>query len=501
MQRRSAAAATALFGLTLTVTAIAQVPDRSRTPSIRPRSVPDRPGTETTISLPAANFAMGRLPGAVQLLQAPGGWRARDVTVGTSGGHNPVTLTLDAGVHSALFQLAPPARGKLSSRAGRETMADPPAPATGPAEPLNRVLRFVGDSGSSLPAAIPVKITARDGKGATLSATTTFYPVAPAVSEVEGHQGKTTRQAINLGIRIVGLGAATGLMDFDDISGCGFEQSSALRYGGATEYGQANESPTDTRRIFRIARIGSASCPGLTFRIALKFPGASDYLEPITLKTPAFQLAPRQTYTFENTWDLQEKLGFAPHTTSGACQGKSEMPTQPSYPVGVLNDGGDITFKIRSGPVGTACTYASKAWVLPDGFELTKLEMKSTRSGPEDPSPEGSTARCCAGLGDGRTCSGMTISNPLDFGFSFKRGLKPLNARDPVSAFQVSGWDRPLLTPDNVILYGDHDNKYTTVLPRLSVSPTCLSTLLNDQFVTIRIEEIRFSGPPNATFP
>ena len=502
MQKGKLPAAAVVFFIALTNVADAQLPQRSPRPSTEPRPIPNQPGTAPQIALPAGKFAMSKPPGAVQLVKTDGGWRAREVAVGTSGGYNPVTLTLDAGTHTALFELGSPGTGKMATSAGRGTFGGPAGgPTTGPAESVNRVLRFKGTAGSALPDAIPVKVTARDGKGTSLSASTTFYAVAPAVSSVTGYESKTTRQTMNLHVTLTGLGAARNYKLLE-LSGCGFEQNPNVSYGSeGSEYGAAYTGTTHTRTISRVARLSVANCSGLTLRFALKFPGSSQYLEPFTLKTPAFQLSPRQTYTFTNTWDLQGKLGFAVHEANGTCQGKSEMPTQPSYPVGVLKDGGDITFKIRSGPVGTICTYASKAWVLPEGFEVTKFDLSSTRSGPEEPAPEGSYARCCTGIGDGKMCSGMTISNPLALGFSFTRGLKPMKKGDPPSSFQVSGWERQILTPDNVILYDNPYGHYMTVIPPLLARPVCLSTLLNDQFVTIRIDEIRFSGPPGVTFP
>lgn len=502
MSRLKLQRATAVVVLAVSAAVGAQVPDRSpRTTQARP--IPNQPGTEPKIALPAGKFAMSRLPGAVQLVKTDAGWRARDVAVGTTGGYNPVTLTLDAGTHSSLFELGVPRSGRIAgSTAGRDAFAQPEAsPTTGPADALNRALRFKGAPVSALPDAIPVKITARDGKGASLTATTTFYPVAPSVSSVTGYEGKTTGQTLNLSINLVGLGAARGFKELSAISGCGFEQNPTVSYAGGSEYGGGYTGSTDTRRIFRIARLALSSCSGLTFKFALKFPGSSEYLEPFTLKTPAFQLVRSPTYTFTNTWDLQGKLGFALYESNGKCQGQSEMPTQPSFPVGVMKDGGDITFKIRSGPLVTHCVYASKAWVLPDGFALMKFDLSSTRSGPEERAPDGSYATCCTGLGDGKMCSGMNIPNLLAAGFSFVRGLKPLSKRDRAQSLQVSGWQRPLVTPDNVILFDISDNRYTTVIPPLTVSPTCLSTLLNDQFVTIRIDEIGFTGPPGVAFP
>lgn len=503
MQRMILKSAWIAILLAISSAAAAQVPERAPRTSSQPGAVPRRPGTETTIALPAGRFAMSKMPAAVQLIKTDVGWRAREIAVGTTGGYNPVTLTIDAGAQSGLFEFGAPRSGRISgSTTGRDALARPAETATtGPADSLNRILRFNGGS-TSLPDAIPVKVTARDGKGAILSATTTFYPVAPSVSAVTGYEGKSAGQTIPvLRITVVGLGAARGFKHHGEISGCRYEQNPTISFGEGYELGGAHTGPTDTHSFYRNARLGMTNCSGLTFKFALKFPSSSEYLEPFTLKTPAFQLSPRQTYTFTNTWDLQAKLGFAVHEATGKCQGRSEMPAQPSYPVGVVRDRGDITFTVRSAPLGTHCVYASKTWVLPDGFQVTSFDLSSSRSGPEEPAPEGSYGRCCTGLGDGKMCSGTTIPHPGLAGFSFTRGLKPMRQGDPPASFQVSGWQTQLVTPDNVILYDSPDNQYTTVIPPLMAKPSCLNTLLNDHFVTIRIDEISFSGPAGVAFP
>lgn len=121
-----------------------------------------------------------------------------------------------------------------------------------------------------------------------------------------------------------------------------------------------------------VAPGGSAACR-LRFSLGTKNElGESFYT--LVDKLISFQPAevdPRRAYAVANTWELDKylKFKFEPTSAVGACGGSSGG-TSGLIPVGFLQEGNDVTLRIRSGPIGTKCTWMVYATRLNPGWEL-----------------------------------------------------------------------------------------------------------------------------------
>ena len=89
------------------------------------------------------------------------------------------------------------------------------------------------------------------------------------------------------------------------------------------------------------------------------------------------QMSDYTTYRVRNTWELKDKFDFklTNNIHTGICRGTS-IGIPRNYKVGILKYGNDISMRIRSGPIGTNCLFASKKWYLPNGMFVSKIDTK-----------------------------------------------------------------------------------------------------------------------------
>jgi hypothetical protein len=176
-------------------------------------------------------------------------------------------------------------------------------------------------------------------------------------------------------------------------------------------------------------------------------------------------LAPSAVYVVTNTSDWLSKFAFSNTAASGDCTGASNGPSG-IFRVGlVTSESGqanvDLTFKIRSGPTGTRCTWVSQPMLLPEGVKLTLIEV-----GGE------SSEKCSSTSPNAQYAGFASAANPVVSAGSVV-GANPLG-----SGYQVQG------------------------IAPITIQLVCGNTMFNDRFTTFIIKSLTFIGPPQLTgFP
>jgi hypothetical protein len=424
-----------------------------------------------------------------------------DAEIRTTGGAAPVNFSIVGGSAPAMFQVVSTQSQPISrvlspaeqAAAEMEARVNPK-----PAGIVTRTLRFLGaPNGAALTSAPTVQVRATDAVGASVTMSVTAYPFAPRVAPVT--LNLTAHQTWPLDLSVQGLGNATQ-MRVESIGGaCSYVQNNEISYGNVAAV------TNGTARVSRIAsfRTTATGCAGLRLTVAFRFPDTADFTAPITLIVPPFSFRAPQIYSFDQTWKLQEALSFGVQTShTGVCSGNS-LGTEGTFQVGVFKAGEDITFGIRSGPLGTECDFASQAKRLPDGFVLTKLEFTQAEGPNNSPTPVqmADPRRYCKIGGSGGTVGGLVQHN-------FTRGMNTLRESDLLAAngpslgdFAVTGFERPLNTADNVALVNGNDSNYAFVLLPMYLKLRCVITPSNTEFYALRLNRAEFIGPPGVTFP
>lgn len=215
--------------------------------------------------------------------------------------------------------------------------------------------------------------------------------------------------------------------------------------------------------------------------------------DPARLVAGPFQVQPPQRYVLSETARLKATLGVRVSSSLGICEGTSIGPA--NYSVGVVENGADLAFRIRSGPIGTECQYISKAWSLPDGVRLGSIRWESVREIP----PGQEQGKCCVVSAFGNDC----ITMPLHSGFNFTRGTVPVVTGEVSEAppyYSVTSTDRQILE-DGVIIFDNSSPRVVTVVKPLWGKLQCTNTLVNDHGVKLVLRELVLIGPPGLTFP
>lgn len=420
-----------------------------------------------------------------------------DVEIRTVGGIAPVKFAIVGGEAASMFQLvstqtqtivkvpteAEEAAAIMKARAERK-----------PAGTVTRILRFKGaTNASALPSALPVQVRATDVFGDDVIMTVTAHPFAPRVAPVTAN--RTALETWPLTLSVQGLGNADR-MRVDSVagSGCNFTQNNNIIYQ------QEVQVINGTGNVFRRGsfRTSAASCSALRVTVAVRFPQATAFSAPIVLAVPTFNFRAPQTYAFGNTWQLKDFLGVKVHRSiTGTCSGDSF-----GHPVGVFKASDDITFSIRSGPLGTECEYATVVKRLADGFVLSKLEFVKSE-GPNNSLTNVQMAeprRYCKIGGSGGTVGGVSFD--LSRGMNVLREADLLASSGPdLSDFVLTGFNRPLETSDNVTLLGSTDTDFAVVLIPMYLKLRCVITPTNSEFYTLRLNRAEFIGPPGVAFP
>ncbi|MBD0316455.1 MAG: hypothetical protein ICV75_07165 [Nitrospiraceae bacterium] len=224
--------------------------------------------------------------------------------------------------------------------------------------------------------------------------------------------------------------------------------------------------------------------------VELMLPGKS---EPVRLVAGPIQVLAPVRYTLSGTSNLRARLGFRATSSLGICEGTSIGPT--NYPVGIVNNGADLAFRIRSGPIGTECQFISNAWLLPDGVRLVSTTWEQIR---EIPSGQ-EQGKCCVVNAFGHNC----ITMPPHAGANFTRGTAPIvtgqHAEAP-SYYSVTSSDRQILE-DGVVIKEIDSPRVVTVIKPMWGKLQCTNTVVNDHGVKLVLRELILEGPSGLTFP
>ncbi|MBV9215322.1 MAG: hypothetical protein JO053_04025 [Acidobacteria bacterium] len=197
-----------------------------------------------------------------------------------------------------------------------------------------------------------------------------------------------------------------------------------------------------------------------------------------------------QPQVITNTSELASILAFKPYSEThqtGVCKGTSSMPLQPSYPVGLSDHGvDDITFSIRSGPVGTECFWTSQWLALQQYWYIAKIEFEQVKTGNKCMVETGSTYMTLPHY------NGLNLEGGAYAG-NYDEVMFPENQR---TALEPTGPDPVYLGPSNPT-YISTMSTPRYVRPML-VRLACGLTLVNDNGVTLKLKAITLLGPPGA---
>lgn len=224
--------------------------------------------------------------------------------------------------------------------------------------------------------------------------------------------------------------------------------------------------------------------------IELLLPGKT---EPARLVAgPIFVDAPRRVVV-NQTWNLKDTLTFRASSSIGTCEGTSVGPS--NYAVGIVNVGGDLGLRIRSGPLGTECQYISKPWLLPEGVTLVATTWERVSE-----LPSGQTqAKCCVVNAFGHNC----ITMPPHVEANFNRGTAPIVTGEHTEFtryYSVTSADRQVLE-DGVIIHENTSPRILTLVKPMWGKLQCTNTGFNDHGVKLVLREMVLDGPPGLTFP
>jgi hypothetical protein len=440
---------------------------------------------------------------AIPVLVAPNNsLPAVNVEIRTTGGIAPVEFTIVGGSAAPMFQI-------LSTQTQEITRVLTPAEESAaamaarferrPAGTVTRTLRFLGTANAGALTSPPiVQVRARDAVGASVTMSVTAYPFAPHVAPINFNL--TAHQTWPLNLSVQGLGNATHMRVDSVGGGCNYVQNNEIGYG--------NPVVTVASGVANVSRVASfrttaSACNALRLTIAVRFPDTPDFTTPVTITVPPFSFRAPQLYSFNRTWELQEAFGFALRTShTGVCSGES-TGTAGTFPAGVFKSSDDITFGIRSGPLGTECDFGSLARRLPDGFVLSKLEFTKAEGANNSPTPVvmGEPKRYCRIGGSGGTVGGVVK-------YDLTRGMNSLSESElfaasgpPLADFALAGFDRPLVTGDGVPLVTGNDTSYAVVLIPMYLKLRCVITPSNTEFYALRLDRVELLGPPGVKFP
>lgn len=180
---------------------------------------------------------------------------------------------------------------------------------------------------------------------------------------------------------------------------------------------------------------------------------------------------PRRAYPLNDTRQLKKYLAFdeEPYSLIGMCSGTSPG-TSGLIPVGLVEVGGDIGLRIRSGPIGTKCTWMVYATGLRSGWEL-RMKFDKQQVG----------SKCNSGV---ETSAAGT--------FRFDR-MASLYHRDGELTLTVNNPNGEI-PPGSSLEAASHSLRY--------IHLSCAPTLTNDHGVFMRMvsAELYGDGGPNCNW-
>lgn len=483
-RNRSLAAWGGLLGtLATSLLAIAQLPDTR----LQPISIPPPPA----LAPPAAQIVVPALQ--------PGGQFALRLSDGAA----PFEVTISAGAHSTLFGIVRTADTTKTLSGGVPLLVSTSTTLASASELLG--VRFKGtSSGTALPAQIPLSVSVRDGRGRTASVATTVFPVAPRLAIGATFTGSIARQALSVPLQIQGVPPGMNVA----LRG-GLFPSLTLQETGCVF--MFNSAPA----AVRADSLGMASFPGVQGAFGVR-PDASERgpctiavqatvgpaggTQAFHLKQGGLTLAQPVYHEVRDTFVLRELFGFTAQTRSllngtqnlgypepiGLCQGDSLG--FETVKVGVVNVGGDLAFRIRSGPIGTVCEWRSRLAPIDSGLQLGSFRWSVTKVG----------SKCCSGAVTGcdpETSRGMIAGDAMPL-------ITGTRSTAADQDFFQDGWgNRIAATID-----GSQSSVSSSAWGKYQLNPAtvhlhCNATVVNDHGITLLLESVTLRGPPGSSFP
>ncbi|MFO1425652.1 MAG: hypothetical protein U1F11_01485 [Steroidobacteraceae bacterium] len=432
------------------------------------------------------------------------GSEPKEFLVEASTTMGPISIGLEAGALASALELAPaPAPTSTGATTTVTSNSAAIAAALEATRTARRLLRFTPAASNAPSGAYEVTLTASDRSGVQASFKLTVHVVQPAVtglrfSAVGGASAWTPGFLI---YEVAGFGSAKNWRFQSVASNCGWAESDNFvalhepRDVGPVIY---SDRPTVTLSRGGMFGRGPQALFGSSAQLAIDRKDTADHTckvaAVVQVQIPAlaasspftFRILPasgvslrgRHLLTMAQTFGLQDRLKFTPSPDAGGCRGESSMPGQPSYSVGIVDHQGDLSASIRSGPIGTRCSYASATWLLANGVYLESLDARRDHS-----------AACEQGS--------STPSISLGPTFQLTRG-----ALNPNDGMMYSSFE-PEVTIDGVVhtLRQSGGTQYRSSVLPFGVTLDCGVTLVNDHFSRWQIDSVVFSLPASTERP
>ena len=164
-----------------------------------------------------------------------------------------------------------------------------------------------------------------------------------------------------------------------------------------------------------------------------------------------------------DTSELSSMLSFALTDSKGSCSGTSSG-FSGDHPVGMRTIGGDIQFNVRSGPLGTSCSWIAKASLLPNGVRLDSIMVIVTND-----------SQCNTNglnLSAPSNWTNVSMANPATGHGNAVAGANPNGAGAPVGVFGGN-----------------------------TIKLSCSATATNDKAISVKVDSATFKVPPGMSYP
>ena len=319
----------------------------------------------------------------------------------------------------------------------------------------------------------------------------------PKIQEIYPQPGSTELQNTLVGVGITGLPAGSRVRplatftpthvtcDFVPRTGVGYSTVTANSRGVAVVNGingwwgrRFDNTAGNTASYAGGIGVRSLCGFGLPFEIqtpdGVKHQHTLYYPDPAVDRNARVQLPGIVRKEVSRTWPWQEQFKFDDSSGVGVCDGvASGIGLNKDYRVGVEESNGDISFRIRTGPIGTKCTFRSRPLVMGDGFRPHSMDINITQEGS----------------------GGCRITSSR-----FTRGVFNVTGSGTVSlgGNVVSSDVSPIMTGDQVILDQNRGRRLLHVLKPLVFDLVCDATIQpNAGGIRVTISKINFVGPAN----
>jgi hypothetical protein len=211
------------------------------------------------------------------------------------------------------------------------------------------------------------------------------------------------------------------------------------------------------------------------------------------VRGPIYALRGRRTLTFGNTAALRTKLDpLMRGPAMSTCSGTSSALLNPDYPVGIRESGGDLVFRVRSGPNGTSCTINMRLAGLPAGANAAARFSVSQ---------DGTKCRASSGSTMNELMIRVMIRLLINSAFGESDPLPQMIMPPAVPApgtFRIAeaGWLDPFAVPGSGTRFGWRTTA-TPIVGELS----CSATLVNDHGVELRLDSVDVDLPDGTSYP